>query len=228
MGCGTGAAALVVAAVAFLYIRTLSGATADLRATVQNFDARAAATALACFGAAYLSEICAWHVLVSRRAPREPLTFYESAAVVNSTRLMKYVPGKVWSVGLQAFLLAKKGISPVSALYINILLFVSSVGLWGLAAFICYVIPVDGMSPWQKSWMISTAAAIYVIVVAFHSRAIKLVSFAFGRFRKLQRPPAAVTGVPLFLVQAWYALALLCYAAACYWALGAIGVPNGP
>jgi len=48
------------------------------------------------------------------------ITFPESVAMVNTSNLTKYIPGKVWSYALQMYWLAKLGFSKSLVLYVNL------------------------------------------------------------------------------------------------------------
>lgn len=69
------------------------------------------------------------------------ISFKESYAIVNTSQLTKYLPGKVWSFAFQMLLLSKKGISKTIVLYANLFLAVTSLfasALLGLLYFACF------------------------------------------------------------------------------------------
>jgi uncharacterized membrane protein YbhN (UPF0104 family) len=71
----------------------------------------------------------------------QQISFRESLAIVNTTQLTKYLPGKVWSYAFQMMLLSKKGISKTVVLYANLFLAVTSLlasALLGLLYFACF------------------------------------------------------------------------------------------
>lgn len=81
-----------------------------------------------------------WQLLLKIITSRQ-VNFSESLAIVNTSQLTKYLPGKVWSFALQMLLLSKKNISKTVVLYVNIFLVVTSffastfLGLLYLACF---------------------------------------------------------------------------------------------
>jgi hypothetical protein len=81
----------------------------------------------------------------------QQISLRESLAIVNTSQLAKYLPGKVWSYAFQMILLSKKGISKTVVLYANLFLAVSSLfasALLGLLYFACF-------SPKQtKYWLL--------------------------------------------------------------------------
>jgi hypothetical protein len=77
------------------------------------------------------------------------ISFRESFAIVNTSQLTKYLPGKVWSFALQMLLLSQKGISKTIVLYANLFLAVTSLfasALLGLLYFVCF--SPDNMKLW--------------------------------------------------------------------------------
>jgi hypothetical protein len=71
----------------------------------------------------------------------QQISFRESLAIVNTSQLTKYLPGKVWSYAFQMLLLSKKGISKTIVLYANLFLAVTSLfasAFWGLLYFACF------------------------------------------------------------------------------------------
>lgn len=69
------------------------------------------------------------------------ISFRESIAIVNTSQLTKYLPGKVWSYAIQMLLLSKKGISKTIVLYTNLFLTITSLfasTFWGLLYFVCF------------------------------------------------------------------------------------------
>ncbi len=71
----------------------------------------------------------------------QQISFRESLAIVNTSQLTKYLPGKVWSYAFQMMLLSKKGISKTVVLYVNLFLAVTSLfasAFLGLLYFACF------------------------------------------------------------------------------------------
>ena len=79
------------------------------------------------------------------------ISFRESLAIVTTSQLTKYLPGKVWSYAFQMMLLSKKGISKTVVLFANLFLAVTSLfasAFLGLLYFACF-------SPAQtKFWLL--------------------------------------------------------------------------
>jgi len=81
----------------------------------------------------YVLMTIAWHVGISAFPAKWKTTIAESFAIVNTTQLTKYIPGKVWSYALQMYLLASKGVPKSYVVYINLVTSLSGV----LMNFLC-------------------------------------------------------------------------------------------
>jgi len=93
----------------------------------------------------------------------QQINFRESLAIVNTSLLAKYLPGKVWSYALQMLLLSKKGISKTVVLYINLFLMVTSLFtsvFLGLLYFACF-------SPDQKKFWLLLLFVFLIIYIGF-------------------------------------------------------------
>lgn len=69
----------------------------------------------------YLLTTYAWFLILNSLSSDVKITFSECVATVNTSSLIKYIPGKVWSYALQMYWLAKKGFSKSLILYVNMI-----------------------------------------------------------------------------------------------------------
>jgi uncharacterized membrane protein YbhN (UPF0104 family) len=69
----------------------------------------------------YLLTTFGWFLTINSISVENTLTFTKSIAVVNSSNLTKYIPGKVWSYALQMYWLSKAGYSKSLILYVNLI-----------------------------------------------------------------------------------------------------------
>jgi len=75
----------------------------------------------------YFLETYIWHVCMNRHVGRNALTFTQSIAVVNSSGLLKYLPGRIWTYTAQLLWLKKYGISKSVILYVNMICVLGSI-----------------------------------------------------------------------------------------------------
>lgn len=69
----------------------------------------------------YLLTTYGWFVSLNSLSGKGKITFTKTIAIVNTSSLMKYIPGKVWSYGLQMYWFAKDGFSNTLVLYVSLL-----------------------------------------------------------------------------------------------------------
>ncbi|MEN6374500.1 MAG: lysylphosphatidylglycerol synthase transmembrane domain-containing protein [Smithella sp.] len=91
------------------------------------------------------------------------INFRESLAIVNTSQLTKYLPGKVWSYALQMVLLSRQGISKTVVLYANLFLAMTSLfasAFLGLLYFVCF-------SPDQTRFWLTIFVAFLILYIGF-------------------------------------------------------------
>jgi len=100
----------------------------------------------------YLLSTCGWQLALNSLSGTNRISFSQSIAVVNTSSLIKYIPGKIWSYALQMYWLANAGFLKSVIVYVNLVnLFVSImtsliVGL-GFMLFSPVIVPVAVFSP---------------------------------------------------------------------------------
>lgn len=111
-------AVLVIAAIGYFYSREVEKNWALLENFHFVFKPRYLVISLCLYLASYLLETFIWKVGINRHAGHE-LNFFQSVAVVNTSGLLKYLPGRIWTYTAQLIWLKKYGISKPVILYIN-------------------------------------------------------------------------------------------------------------
>lgn len=119
------------------------------------------ALALALVLGAYLLVTVIWHYGVNAHPSGGKVSLRESYAIVNTTQMAKYLPGKIWSYTLQTILMRQKGVSIPYLLYLNFLITLSlvfSASLFGTLFLMIYSRRVPDM----------VSVPIFLIVVAVY------------------------------------------------------------
>ena len=75
----------------------------------------------------YLLETYVWQVCINGHLGRNELNFSKSIAVVNSSGLFKYLPGRIWTYTAQLLWLKKYGVSKSVILYVNLICILASI-----------------------------------------------------------------------------------------------------
>src|SRR5260221_7530889 len=94
--------------------------------------------------AAYLLETRAWQRALNATVGRHEMSFGDSIATANTSNLLKYLPGRVWSYGAQMMWLGKRGVSKGRVVYVNLACLLCSLlvsTLLGGAYLIVYIGP---------------------------------------------------------------------------------------
>ncbi|MGB7567729.1 MAG: hypothetical protein WBM07_07710 [Chitinivibrionales bacterium] len=88
----------------------------------------------------YVLTTYGYFLSLNRLSGIHKISFSGSFAVVNTSSLIKYVPGKVWSYALQMYWFSKAGFSKSLILYINLINMLISLVTATIAGVICIVL----------------------------------------------------------------------------------------
>jgi hypothetical protein len=75
----------------------------------------------------YLAETFIWKISINKHLGSHELNFPQSIAIVNTSALFKYLPGRIWAYTAQLVWLKKYNISKSIILYVNLLCILGSV-----------------------------------------------------------------------------------------------------
>jgi uncharacterized membrane protein YbhN (UPF0104 family) len=117
---------LIILGVAFFFTRAFQRNWAGIRTFVFEPDFLYLALSFLSILITYLLMTFSWFLTLNALSGNR-ITFLASVAAVNTSNLMKYVPGKVWSYALQMYWLVNAGYSKSLVLYVNLITLYSSV-----------------------------------------------------------------------------------------------------
>lgn len=134
-------------------------------------------------GVTYLLTSYGWHHALNALSDHK-ISFRESIAVVNTSNLTKYIPGKVWSYALQMFWLSKAGYAKSHVLYVNLItLYVSLITslILGLAYLVLSpaIFPLTITVP-----LLSISVAFEICFIQFNTSIINRLSEVFNALFK--------------------------------------------
>lgn len=113
-------------AISFFFFRAFQKNWIAIESHDLKFKAHFAFMSFASMMLSYLLTSYAWFLTINRLSENNKMTFPETIAVVNTSGLTKYIPGKIWSYALQMYWLVKSGFPKSLILYVNALnIFVS-------------------------------------------------------------------------------------------------------
>jgi len=141
---------LMVIVIFFLLFAEFKKNWASILSFDLKFDAYFTFLSFAAMLATYLLTTYGWQVTLNTLSGGSKISFADSVAIVNTSNLTKYIPGKIWSYALQTYWLAKAGFSNsliVFAYIINILTLIITFLIVGLCylAFSPVELPLTGI-----------------------------------------------------------------------------------
>ena len=164
-----------------------------------------------------------WRVCVNNYIERK-LDMQESVALYNTSALLKYVPGKIWTYAAQMALLSSRGIPNAVVVYINLISFVCLFFVSIANALFYYLF-------WLKvtSLVISTLIFILLILLDFifitwNTTIINLLIIPLGRVFKIEIEPIRMKRRIFVYVQLLYFLAYAYLGIAMYFLAKGIGM----
>lgn len=172
--------------------------------------------------ASFLLETLVWQRALNSAVGRHELDFAESIATNNTSNLLKYLPGRVWTYGAQVMWLGSRGVSKGRVLYINLItlavsMLVSSV--LGGAYLIVYFAP--------PGWSWFAWPLLVIVFVAGLLVGPRLLVASLGVLQRIIKREIEVTPTPFSEMLEFggtYVVAWLLVGAAAYYAALGVGL----
>jgi hypothetical protein len=171
----------IVISATYFFARAFSKNWSSVRAHDFRFDPLFVSfTVVATVGVMLLATY-GWYLSINSFSARSKVTFRQSIAAVNVSGLTKYIPGKVWSFGLQLYWLDGLGIAKSVILYVNLINLLVSILTAVILGLGCLLFSASGIPVGVR---FSTLAALIVLdvgFVAFHGPILNAVISTFNR-----------------------------------------------
>jgi uncharacterized membrane protein YbhN (UPF0104 family) len=216
------ASLLVGLAVVAFFVHAFQRNWASIREHAFAFQPTYLILSFLAFLATSLLATYAWHDSINTLSPRK-LTFVESIATMNSSSLMKYIPGKVWSYALQMYLLAQRGIPKSLVLYVNLINISVSLLLAALLGSALLLVAPTHLPRLPLLALFAALVLLDAVCVRFNA---SLFGGLIGLANRLLKKNIERFDVPLALLirlHAVHALATVTFALAVYWVCFGIG-----
>lgn len=160
---------LIVSALFFLLFAEFRKNWASIQSYQLKFDPYFLILTLASMLATYLLTTYGWYLALNTLAGGNRILFRDSVAIVNTSNLTKYLPGKVWSYALQAYWLSRKGFSNSLIVFVYILNMLILI-LTFLIVGLCYLL----VSPGKLSFPVIISCliglvALDLLLIRYHS-----------------------------------------------------------
>lgn len=214
---------VVVACIVVFFYRAVRENWASIQAQKLDFEPGSMALAVLCMLVAYLVPTYGWQLTINELAGGNKLTFSQTVATVNSSNLVKYVPGKVLTYALQVYWLANRGFSKSLVVYVNALGLLVSLAVSVIVGFGCLFFAESPIPAEVALGVFVVALVLDLVGFYFHGPLLKLVTRIYGRVFKRE---VRYVDVPVRLLAELHGLhliAVVAFGLSSYFAARGIG-----
>ncbi|MCX5848709.1 MAG: lysylphosphatidylglycerol synthase domain-containing protein [Deltaproteobacteria bacterium] len=217
------ALAIIVAVGYFFYLESKKNWDA-IRAYHFAIDFYYIAASIIVMMIGFLMETYIWQILVNDYLTNK-LNFLVSIALYNTTAMLKYMPGKIWTYTAQIALMSSKGISKAVLIYINIICFICLTFVSAIYVLYYYFFYLQ-MTPWGISILIFILLIFLDFVFIIWNTPIinYLIIHPINRIFKREIRPIKMRKLLLVYVQLLYLFAYVPAAIGMYFLAKGIGV----
>ena len=178
-------ALVIIFSVLFFFYSSFQQHWEGIRSQVLKLDYLYLALSFLPIVATYLLPTYGWYLALNTLSQMHPVTFQQSIAIVNTSNLTKYVPGKLWSYALQLYWMANAGFSKSLVVYVNLINLSISILTTLIVGFLCLFASPDVV---PRAFTVPALLALLLFDVVFiifnapvTNRIIALFNRAFNR-----------------------------------------------
>jgi uncharacterized membrane protein YbhN (UPF0104 family) len=179
----------------------------------------------------YICTTYAWFVILNSLSNSVKITFPACVAIVNTSSLGKYFPGKVWSYAFQMYWLAQAGFSKSLVLYTNIItvviILVTSL-LLGVGYLVFFTTNVPATISSAAFMVLILLIVFDVAFIKYNSTIFNLLITVVNKVFKRDIKYFNISLKLLFYVHAINIFAAFCYGLGAYLVCLGIGFDVGP
>jgi uncharacterized membrane protein YbhN (UPF0104 family) len=175
---------LIVACIAYFFYRSFQKNWASIRAQHLEFQPLYLALAVICMLVTYLVPTYGWQLTINALGGGKKLTFSQTVATVNSSNLVKYVPGKVLTYALQMYWLAGRGFSKSLVIYVNALNLLISLAVSLIFGFGCLLFSPSPIPSSVTLGIVIAGIVLDVVGFKYHAAVLKLMIRVYNRLFK--------------------------------------------
>ena len=175
--------------------------------------------------ASYIINTLTWRYLInSYHRELNPISVKESIAIVNTTQLAKYIPGKVWSYAVQIYWLAKRGYSKSNVLFINVVATLSTLLAASAVGTIMLVTNLNKISKTGAILYIGLVILAYAVFILFHTPILNYLIRLANKIIKKEISYVKISLKQILVTQVFYLLGNVVFCIGGYVLCLAIGV----
>jgi hypothetical protein len=215
---------VIVACIAFFFYRAFRENWSSIQAQHVEFRGEYLGLAVLCMLVTYLVPTYGWQFTINALGGGNKLTFSQTVATVNSSNLVKYVPGKVLTYALQMYWLANRGFSKSLVIYVNALNLLISLAVSIVFGFGCLLVSPGSPLPASVTLAIVIAGGVLDIVgFRYHAAALKLMIRLYNRLFKRDVRYIDVPGVLLAKLHLVHLISVVAFGLSAYFTSLGIG-----
>jgi uncharacterized membrane protein YbhN (UPF0104 family) len=175
---------VIVACIGFFFYRAFKNNWASIQAQHVELVPGYLALSVLCMFVTYLVPTYGWQLTINTLGGGNKLTFSQTVATVNSSNLVKYVPGKVLTYALQMYWLANRGFSKSLVIYVNALNLLVSVAVSVVFGFGCLLFAPGTLPTNVTLAIVIVGAVVDVVGFRYHAAVLKLMIRVYNRLLK--------------------------------------------
>lgn len=176
---------------------------------------------------AYLGNTLTWRYLINSFHPDlSPISIKESIAIVNTTQLAKYIPGKVWSYAVQIYWLSKRGYPKSNVFFINLVATLSTLMAASAVGIIMLSLTLDKVSKTGALFIIGIVILAYSVFILFHTPILNILIKLAAKLLKKEISSVKISLTSILLTQLYYVISNLFFCFGGYLLCYAIGISD--
>lgn len=172
----------------------------------------------------YLVEVLIWLLIIHDRQESVKITISELVAIIFSSGLVRYIPGRMWTVAAQFLWMKKYDITKSTIFYINLVCMFQFLILslyFGAAYALVYEIM-------PTSYVVLLIFAVFIanfLFIFYHTSTINKILLLFYKFTKRSFVKIETSPHKMFLVQVIFTASWLLTGLAVYFLARGVGLP---
>ena len=215
--------AVIIACIAFFFYRAFDRNWASIQAQHVEFQPGFLLLAVLCMLVTYLVPTYGWQFTINALGRGKTLTYAQTVATVNSSNLVKYVPGKVLTYALQMYWLSNRGFSKTLVMYVNGLSLLVSLAMSVIVGLVCLLLMPSPIPTHLTLALLAAAVVVDVVLVRYHSTVLAALVRIAQRLLKRELTAMDVPVALLVRLHAVHFVSVVAFSAAAYFSCRGIG-----
>jgi glycosyltransferase 2 family protein len=214
---------VIIACIAFFFYRAFQRNWASIQAQHVDFKPEYLALSVVCMLVTYLVPTYGWQLTINALGGGKKLTFSQTVATVNSSNLVKYVPGKVLTYALQMYWLANRGFSKSLVIYVNALNLLISLAVSIIFGFGCLFFAPSPIPSAVTAGIVVTGVVLDMVGFKYHAAVLKLMIRIYNRVFKRDVGYVEVPGSLLARLHLVHLISVVAFSISAYFTSLGIG-----